>query len=74
MLLIKVVPLIILIYYNQTAINYIDIEVLIVLGFIYSVYIELIQKKSIFNVYDETNNNKIKTPLMSLLDYIFKSF
>lgn len=72
MLLIKVVPLLTLIHYGQTTINYVDIQVLIVLGFIYLFYIKIIQKKSIFNIYDETNNNKIKTPFMTLLDYMLR--
>lgn len=68
MLLLKVVPLLILINYNQTAINYIDIKVSIILVFIYLVYIVFIQKKSIYKIYNETNNNRIKTPLMSLFN------
>lgn len=72
MLLIKVVPLIILIHYGHATINYIDIQGLIVLGFIYLFYIEIIQKKSISNIYDETNNNKIKTPFMTFLDYMLR--
>jgi hypothetical protein len=71
-ILIKVIPLLILIYYNQVSVEYTDIVFLIILGFIYLVFIKIIQKKSIFNIYDETNNNEIKTPIMSLLDYIIK--
>lgn len=72
MLVIKVVPIILLICYDEISVEYMDIQALIFFGFIYLVYIEFFQKKSLSNIYNETNDSKIRTPLMVILDGILK--
>lgn len=72
MLLIKVVPIILLICYDEISVEYRDVQALIFFGFIYLVYIEFFEKKSLSNIYNETNDSKIRTPLMVILDRILK--
>ena len=67
-LCIKVVPILILIYYGYTTVQKSDIEVLIVIFFIYILFVEFIKEKSLKNIYNITNDDKINTPLMSIID------
>ena len=70
MLCIKVVPIYLLIYYGYTSVQKADIEFLIMIGFIYTVFVEFVKGKSLKNIYNVTSDDKINTPLMIIMDRI----
>jgi hypothetical protein len=47
-----------------------DIEFLIMIGFIYTVFVEFVKGKSLKNIYNVTSDDKINTPLMIIIDRI----
>jgi hypothetical protein len=72
MFIIKIIPIIFLITYGYNTVEYMDINALIFFSFIYIVYIYFYKKSKLENVYNDTESNKITTPIMMFIDKIIK--
>ena len=72
MFIIKILPIIILIIYGYNTVEYMDINAFIFIWFIYIVYIYFYKKSKLENVYNDTESNKMTTPIMIFIDKIIK--
>ena len=72
MFIIKILPIIILIIYGYNTVGYMDINAFIFVWFIYIVYIYFYKKSKLENVYNDTESNKMTTPIMIFIDKIIK--
>lgn len=72
MFIIKILPIIILIIYGYNTVEYMDINAFIFIWFIYIVYIYFYKKSKLENIYNDTESNKMTTPIMIFIDKIIK--